>query len=70
MSLFEQKYTSKSQVLVYEINKRLDITSMKIFLDIQDKQHNRGTKQKTETFDFNDDLLSSDIDLEVYYSFL
>mmetsp|Transcript_11826 Transcript_11826/g.20239 ORF Transcript_11826/g.20239 Transcript_11826/m.20239 type:complete len:788 (+) Transcript_11826:52-2415(+) len=64
MSLFEQKYTSKSQVLVYEINKRLDITSMKIFLDIQDKQHNRGTKQKTETFDFNDDLLSSDIDLE------
>lgn len=63
-SLDSQSYNNKSRILFYEYSKRLDITSLKIFLDIQERQHKRGTKEKTESFDFNDDLLSSDIDLE------
>jgi len=62
-SLEAQGWHENSRILFYEFGKPMDITSMKIFLDIQDKQHNRGTKQKEVGFSV-EDLLSSDLDLE------
>lgn len=62
-SLEAQNFHAGQRILFYELNKPVDITSMKIFHDIQEKQHNRGTKQKTD-LDF-DDILPGDLDLEV-----
>ena len=68
-SLEAQGYQEGTRILFYEVGKRLDITSMRIFHDIQERQHDRGTKQKSE-MDFSmDDLLPSDLDLEVCFSF-
>merc|ERR1712137_347440 len=63
-SLSAQNFHEGNRILFYEFGKPMDVTTMKIFHDVQDKQHNRGTKEKSE-LDFSiDDLLSSDLDLE------
>jgi len=51
--------------LFYDLGAPLDMTSMKIFHDIQEAQYHRGTKEKSEfEVSFNFDEPPSDVDLE------
>lgn len=55
--------------LFYDLGAQLDMTSMKIFHDIQEAQYHRGTKEKSEfeVTSFNFDEPPSDVDLEVRF---
>ena len=63
-TLLEQGYSDSMRILFYDIYSRIDSTSMKIFHDIQERQHDRGTRQK-QTDNNLIETLPGDVDLEV-----